>query len=713
MFCNLIASLVSYNFLSSLINIRLMEPQGEQKLSPNETWEEIRELDDFENWRDRNTIITKQEHKKNLNFISHLVGEFVVDILESIFKLEEEGIQSETRDVSENTTLPNLNPLDFDNIFVDTDTGQQYNGFVTENNIPIVPNDNDFKPASNFDFELSYFEQFNSGENIDYIPRDSLFRNFDPLASQVPCEKLNPEVPTEPPEPTHIPETTNFLQEEMIGECASSDSESSGNKENSFFSCSTKFPEELQTDGVTSGEDYESTNEDYFGNIPSDVNISPPSKNVNNNNNNNGRDTSEQNCFTGDYIDVSVNSRLPTDEAQASYHIEDEEFRPSHEVDLALEYLEDLDIGGHNPNLPRESLYTRFDPLTQQSIQPSLVMRRGSQLSNPGSSDIATKNVKNANLLTFSTPPKQQQQQTPRIPKSKSKHLEPGINNTESLYLDKPANELSSMSELRYTACEVRREMERARLEVRSKVTLTDSDRNGLIAIAKAQLTEMIENQRKKCNYEMKFKEEELHQLREEEELSVAVVMKDRGWIEGVHQAVQANIGVLIETKNSLMEESLEGHKTVENFAERMKGVEEDTGRYGARKSRVVSDLDDMTTSLTNFQTKITEATESIEHNLDRIHSLVDKIRQAAKTAVESQNRYFKLEDKAITKLNNANTLRTDYEREYNQRMVVLKTELRTKKMGLSEIQLEIKTLETKNEHLQSIAKEMMERHQQ
>ena len=686
-----------------------MEPQGEQNFSPNKTWEEIRELDDFEKWRDRNTIITKHEHKNNLRFINHLVGELIVDILESIFKLEEEGIQSERRDVRENTTLPNLNPLDFDNIFVDTDTGQQYNGYVTENNIPIAPNDNDFKPASNFDFELSYFEQMNSDSNIDYIPRDSLFRNFDPLASQAPaCEKIAPKVSFQPSETTEVPETNNFLQEELIGDCASSDSESSGNKENSFFSCSTKFPEELQTDGVTSGEDYESTNEDYIGNIPPDVSVSPLSTNINNNN---GRGTFEQDCFTGDYIDVSVNSPLPTDEVQPSYHIENEEFRPSHEVDLALEYLEDLDIGGLDPNMPRESLYTRFDPLTQQSIQPSLLLRRSSQLSNLGNSDISTKNIKNANLLTFSTPPKQQQ--TPRIPKSKSIHLDQGINNTESFYLDKPANDLSSRTELRYTACEVRAEIEKTKLEVRSKVTLTDSDRNGLIAIEKARLTESIENERKKCNYEMKMKEEELHQIREEEEQSVAVVMKYRGWVEGVHQAVQANIGVLIETKNNLMEESLEGHKTVENVAERMKGVEEDTGRYGTRKSRVVSDLDDMTTSLTNFQTKITEASESIELNLDRIHKLIDTIRQTAKTAAESQSRYFKLEERAMNKLMNANTLHTDYEREYNKKMVVLKTELRTKKMEFSEIQLGIKTLETKNEHLQSIAKEMMERHQQ
>ena len=684
-----------------------MEPQGEQN-SPNKTWEEIRELDDFEKWRDRNTIITKHEHKNNLCAINHLVGELVADILESIYKLEE-GIQSETRDVRDNTTLPNLNPLDFDNIFVDTDTGQQYNGYVTENNIPIAPNDNDFKPASNFDFELSYFEQINSGVNIEYIPRDSLFRNFDPLASQAPhFAKTDPKVPTEPPEATEVPDTTNFLREELIGDYASSDSESSGNKENSFFSCSTKFPEELLTDGVTSGEDYESTNEDYIGYIPPDVSVSPLSKNVNDNN---GIDTFEQDCFTGDYIDVSVNSPLPTDEVQSGYNIEDEEFRPSHEVDLALEYLEDLDIGGHDPNMPRESLYTRFDPLTQQSIQSSLLTRRGSQLSNAGNSDNSTKNVKNANLLTFSTPPKQQQ--TPQIPKSQSKHLGRGINNTEPLYLDKPHNYLSSGSELRYTACEVRAEIEKAKQEVRSKVTLSDSDRKGLVSILKTRLTESLENERKKSNYEMKMKEEELHQIREEEERSVAVVIRYRGWVEGVYQAIQANLCVLIETKNNLMEESLEGHKTVENVAERMKGVEEDTGRYGSRKSRVVSDLDDMTTSLTNFQTKITEASESIELNLNRIHSLFDKIRQTANTAVENQSRYFKLEDRAMNKLKNANTIHMDYEREYNQKLLVLKTELRTEKMELSEIQLGVKTLETKNEHLQSIAKEMMERHQQ
>ncbi|KAI6651987.1 hypothetical protein LOD99_4532 [Oopsacas minuta] len=698
-----------------------MEPPCDKSFSPNNTWEEIRELDDFEKWRDRNTIITKHEHKNNLRAINRIVIEIINDVIDSHIKIEHDNILTEELDVRDNTTLPTLNPLDFGNLLVDTNTGQLHNENITENNFS---SENEFKPASNFDFELSYFEQLNSGPNIDYLPRDSLFRNFDPLASQPPpvCEKPDSQIATK--DVPNVAESIDFLQEELIVDCSSSDSELSDNKENSFCSCHTKFPDEIQGDGLTSGEDYESTNEEYINAKPPDIS-SPISKPNSNNSNLKNVDNFGQDFFITDPIhfdEKDINCPLPTDSSQSSYSFENEEFRPSHEVDLALEYLEDLDIGIHDPNMARESLFTRFDPLTQQAIPHSELLRRNSQLSNPDNphhnSDITAKNIKNANLLTFSTPPKKQQQ-TPRNPKSTLKLQDTETNNSQALpvYLDKPANDVllssnSYTSALCYTASEVNAEVKRVKQELRSKVKYSDNQRNELLAIEKAGLTDLIEDERKKSCYMMKVKEDELHKIKDEEKLSLSTVTSGRTRIEGLYQAIQANFSLLRDRRDDLREESLDGLKTIDNVEERMEEIVEDTERFQTRKCRVVSELDEMTNTLANFQTKISEASDSIQLNLNRISQLTMEINKTAKTANESETRYYHLEDKVMTKLKDANKWHGVYEREYNQKLIVLKTELRTKKMELSDLELEIKNFEGKNENLQGIAKEMMALHQ-
>ena len=731
--------------LNSLFDLafsgKIMEPEGNEQNSPKKPWDEIRELDEHEKWRDRNTIITKHEHKSNIRYIGLLVVELFDEVINSYIKPDEEcqqqqqQQQQQTNDVVENTTLPYIAPVEFENLLVDFSTEQENEPQLVDNQFSLFTNENDFKPASNFDFELSFFEQLNSEKSTDYLPRDSLFRTFDPLVTQLPVtDKPDTQVLTAPQSADlPLPEGNSVMDEVLIS-ADSSDSEASETKETSFCSCQTKFPEETYTDVLTSGDDYESTNEDAI--LDCKMGLSPISRSsfksipISNNLDRIACGSVELDFSISNQInlDENINFPLPVDSKQTEhyrYAIENEEFRPSHEVDLALEYLEDLDIGIHDPNMPRESLFIRFDPLTQHATQPNELLRRTSQLSNSSipayTSEIPAKNFKNTNLLTFSTPPKSQL--TPRLPITTPKpvgnetdahsmlqNMTPGI-------LDKPTKDAllsSSYSSnvLRYTESEVRAEVQKVRESVRSELVDFVTKKDMLLETEKSRMIELLNNERKKCNYTVKVKERKLQELKDQNNSNINSVMTSKSEIEGKYQTLQADVNLQNVQKELMTEELGEAIKTLDSSNERMKELFEDTEMIHSRKCRLLIELEDMTSSLTIFQTKISEATDSLKLNLNRINELITKIDQTARTSKESETRFNRLQERALNKLVNANTIHEDYGREYKQKLVVVKTELRTKKMELSDLQLSIKNYEAKNESLQGIAKEMMALHQ-
>ena len=698
-----------------------MEPQGEEPNYPETPWDDIRELDAYEKWRDCNTIITKHEHRGNLRCIDQLVVELFDEIINSLI-IPDECQQQETDDVIENTALPYI-VSEFDNLLVDFSAEQDNCPQTDDNKESLFTNENEFTPASNFDFELNYLEQFSSQTNIDYLPRDSLFRNFDPLVTQKPVsdKTLSDIQSTAFP----LPEGSSVL-DEVLMDGDSSDSEMSENKETSFCSCQTKFPEETHIDALTSGDDYESTNEEIT--VECRMVTSPLKDKSNTNNLERIAFENIEQDFGGSKpinLDENMNFALPMDSKQTElegYAVENEEFRPSHEVDLALEYLEDLDIGIHDPNMPRESLFTRFDPLTQHTIQPNELLRRCSQLSNSSisayTSETPAKTFKNANLLTFSTPPKSQH--TPRLsiatprPETNMHSLLP---NMTPVILDKPTKNVllsssDSNSVLRYTESEVKAEIQKVRESVRSQFVDFVANKDKFLENEKISMLEMLENERKKCNYFVKVKKGKLQKLKDETNFNLNSVMTSKSGIEGKCQLLQSDVNLHKVKKDLMINELEEAFRAIESSNERMEDLVIDIERLHSRKCKIVVDLEDMISSLAIFQTKICEATESLKLNLNRINELIGKIDQTAKTSRESESRFNRLQERAMSKLTNANIIHEEYSREYKQKLLMVKTELRTKKMELSDLQLNIKNYEAKNENLQGIAKEMMELHQ-
>ena len=707
-----------------------MEPQGNETDPPGKPWNELRELDENEKWRDRNAIITKHEHRGNLRCIHQLISELFDEIIDSNIKPDEEYKQQETDDVIGNTKLPLVFSEEFENLLVDFTTEQENQPQTVEHKEFLFASEGDFTPASNFDFELNFFEQLTSKMNTEYLPRDSLFRNFDPLSAQLPVvDKPDTQVLTDPQSADltagkPIPEGSSVLDEVLI-EGDSSDSEVSENKEISFCSCQTKFPEETHPDALTSEDDYESTNEEVITDCK--LAASPVSRFTSTSDTNNLEKIPFEQDFGSNSNNLEDNFLLPNKQTEFhEYNIENEEFRPSHEVDLALEYLEDLDIGIHDPNMPRESLFTRFDPLTQHTMQPNELPRRNSQLSNSSipayTYETPAKPFKHTNLLTFSTPPKSQQ--TPRLslttpkPTGKETNMYVLLPNMTPVILDKPIRNVSSSdasdsrSILRYTETELRAERQTIKESGRFQLVEFQIKKDEFLASEKSRMLELLANEHKKSNYMIKSKAQKLEETKGESVSAINSLMICQTGIEGKCQSLQADVNLYKVRKEILTEELAEADRTIESSNDRMQELEIDIEKIHSRKCRIAIDCEDMVSSLTNFQTKISEAKDSLKSNLNRNNELITKIEETAKASTESENRFNRYKERVQAKLTNANIIHEEHSRDYKQKMLVLKTELRTMKMELSDIQLSIKNFEAKNENLQGIAKEMMALHQ-
>ena len=719
-----------------------MEPQSIREFSSNKTWEEIRELDEVEKWRDRNAIITKHEHKQSLTFLRNFVEKIVDNAMAGVN-------QEPMEEITHSPSLPDSNTVEFESI-IEASADQKSESNL-EAQFQVMPSDNDFKPASDFDFELSYFEQIGSSEDIKYIPRGSLFRTFDPLVSS-DSPVLKKDESKVKPVPVIVP-NCDPLPGEVNPEMEVDYRESTG----SFCSCQNPLPDEVSGDGLTSGDEYDSTHEDSFVDVivpetslkvvgaermTSPIHTSISESNNADNDSNNGTIDGLQ----SELLDTSQDQNTPTlqkDQASGqsfliglsekqefqTADVSNEVFRPSHEVDLALEFLEGLDIVGER-DLPRESLFTRFDPLTQQSIPPTELLRRSSQLSDssqpPNTNDTTGKCLENANLLTFATPPK-------------SQHITPGCSSTKLLHssrksgnvytsnplsLNKSVNNIiipvnpgatgdeESRSLLRYTESEVRAITRGDRGRVRLEVRKRKKEKEEVLARERIRLLALLESERKRRNDMMKEKEGGLHRVKDDGELYMNSIVCKWAVVDGQYQAAKADLNLLRAEKELLNADLSESGTHIKSMQERSNELLEDTERLEAKKCKVISELENMSSTRSNFETKIIEANESILQNLSRINELIVKIDSTAKTSGENEKRFFLLEDRAMVKLKDANKMHEGSSKQYNQEMLLLRTQIRTKKMQLSDLHLEIQKLESENKSLQGIAQEMMAQHQ-